>query len=1293
MDKRGPKTVPIVGMHNVTGVSLNGCHCDALLDTGSMVSTLCESFYRSMVPMPELLDFAQLDIKSACDSSVPYSGFAMVELSVPGVEVDSITVPVLITRDTKYSESVPLILGMNVISHFKSVGCDSFLSSEWQMAFGSVAVANSVNVRSFSRRPVIIKPFETKTVSGIVRKPGEMSVGVTEGNNPNQELNICPRVVAVRSGDGFSKIPVRVCNLSASPVVIRPRSFLCSLQHVDVVRNIDPFSDGGQQTGSKCKSLEELGVQIPSDTLSQDQQSKVTDFLEGWKHIFSSGPTDLGCTNLVEHEIELTEQKPFKEPYRRIPPGMVEEVREHLKDMIDAGAIRESKSPFSSNVVLVRKKDGSLRFCIDFRKLNSRTVRDAYSLPRIEETIDNLSGSRYFSKLDLRSGYWQVAMSEVDKPKTAFSVGPLGFFECNRMAFGLTNAPATFQRLMERTMGELNLRECLIYLDDVIIFSRSVEEHLDRLNKVFERLEKAGLKLKGSKCEFFRTSTTYLGHVVSERGVEADPAKISTIKTWPVPSSVKELRSFLGFAGYYRRFIEGFAKIAKPLNDLLVGHPTNKKSSKASTPWAWGSQQQEAFSTLIEKLSNPPVLGYADFSKPFLLNTDASSAGLGAVLYQLQEGEERVIAYASRGLRAAERNYPAHKLEFLSLKWAVVDKFKDYLYGNKFQVRTDNNPLTYVLTTAKLDATSHRWLASLSGFDFSLKYRSGKTNTDADALSRLPVRADKSDTVLFPGDVKAITQASLVSSERVPAAEAISLSQCVVDFDSGDGIPQDSKFSSVDWKMEQAKDPVLARVIDVLKSSRIVTRSVLAKESESVRSWLRERKVLFLSDGVLYRRGKVSGHIVEQLAVPEVLRDVILTGLHDDAGHQGRDRTLSLVKSRFFWPGVDGDVSLRVRECSRCICRKSPDSVAARMVPIQSSYPLELLCIDFLTLDRCKGGFEHVLIITDHFTRFAQAVPTKNETARTTAKALFERFVVHYGFPSRLHSDQGRNFESSVIAELCSIANVEKSRTTPYHPQCNGMAERFNQTLMNMIGTLEEHQKADWKAHIPSLVHAYNCTRHESTGLTPYYLMFGRHPRLAVDAFLGVDPGPVKPSARSYVTDLKERLAFAYKTAEKESRRQSRRHKTRYDRRVRDVKVEVGDRVLVKNVGLRGRHKLADRWDKEVYIVVSQPEPSIPVFRVKKEHGRGPVRTLHRNLLLPCVGLPRVAPPDDIPVPVSSSVSSPSSPVVDSVPKYSTEKYVIPARRLNPSASEFIPGRPVRQRKRPAWMDSSEWKT
>ena len=301
--------------------------------------------------------------------------------------------------------------------------------------------------------------------------------------------------------------------------------------------------------------------------------------------------------------------------------------------MLDVGSIRCSNSPWASPMVLVRKKDRSLRFCIDLRKLNARTVKDAYSLPCIEDALDSLNGACIFTSLNLKLGYWQVELDESSIPLTAFTVGPLGFHECVRMPFGLTNAPATFQRLMESCLGELHLEWCIIYLDDIIIFSKNPDDHLIRLRSVFEHLAKAGLKLKPSKCEFFKSSLKYLGHIVSKDGIATDPRKIEAIKNWPRPNTVTEVCSFMGFTKYYRRFIKGYAKIARPLHELTSGENGKKKNYRVN----WTEQCQETFDSLKKICSECPVLAYADYTKPFVLHTDASTMGLGAGLYQKQE--------------------------------------------------------------------------------------------------------------------------------------------------------------------------------------------------------------------------------------------------------------------------------------------------------------------------------------------------------------------------------------------------------------------------------------------------------------------------------------------------------------------------------------------------------------------------------------------------------------------------------------------------------------------------------
>ena len=418
-------------------------------------------------------------------------------------------------------------------------------------------------------------------------------------------------------------------------------------------------------------------------------QHEAKEMLKRNAKVFSKDDMDMGRTNLVKHHIKLTDPVPFKEAYRRIPPQMYDEVKTHLHEMLDLGAIRPSNSPWASAIVLVRKKDGRLRFCIDLRNLNNRTVKDTYSLPRIESILDSLGGAQIFSTLDLKAGYWQVEMAEECKAYTAFTCGPLGFYECDTMPFGATNAPATFHDCL----GELNMNWCIVYLDDIIIFSDTKEEHLKRLEAVFQKLCAAGLKLKPSKCFFFREEIEYLGHVVSGKGISTNPKKIEAVSKWPTPKTVYDVRSFLGFVGYYRRFIKNFSRITKPIREVITGLENQSKRSAKKTYIEWSDAADVAFEHLKAMCVSTPILAYPDYQLPFTLHTDSSTDGLGAVLYQKQDGKLRVIAYGSRSVSKAESNYPAHKLEFLALKWAVCEKFHEYLYGSKsFEVFTDNNP-------------------------------------------------------------------------------------------------------------------------------------------------------------------------------------------------------------------------------------------------------------------------------------------------------------------------------------------------------------------------------------------------------------------------------------------------------------------------------------------------------------------------------------------------------------------------------------------------------------------------
>ena len=974
-----------------------------------------------------------------------------------------------------------------------------------------------------------------------------------------------------------------------------------------------------QDDGSWILNLIDLsGIEDWPEKLQQDAK----DMLKRNAQVFSKDDMDMGRTKLVKHHIKLTDPAPFKEAYRRIPPQMYDEVKAHIQEMLDLGAIRPSNSPWASAIVLVRKKDGRLRFCIDLRRLNNRTVKDAYSLPRIESILDSLGGAQIFTTLDLKAGYWQVEMAEECKAYTAFTCGPLGFYECDTMPFGATNAPATFQRLMHDCLGDLNMNWCIVYLDDIIVFSDTKEEHLKRLEAVFQKLMAAGLKLKPTKCFFFKDEIEYLGHVVSGKGISTNPKKIEAVTKWPTPKTVYDVRSFLGFVGYYRRFIKNFSKITKPIREVITGLENQSKRAAKKTHIEWTDIADSAFETLKTMCVNTPILAYPDYQLPFTLHTDSSTDGLGAVLYQKQNGKQRVIAYASRSVSKAESNYPAHKLEFLALKWAVCEKFHEYLYGTKpFEVFTDNNPLTYVLTSAKLDACGQRWVAKLANYNFSIKYRCGVSNTEADALSRIKWPEAIAEKLVLDNGCMDTHIINAILTGAVSKSSLIESVSCSTDVIPTELDKTTSKLSNINWMKEQRLDPNLGVIIRLIESGQLFKRKLQGKDSTELKSFLRNKRCLKLYKDVLYRKSYSDNSTTKktmwQLVVPKLFRERALSGCHDDVGHQGILRTLSLLRERFYWPGMQEEATQYVMCCSRCLRRKTPPQVAP-LQPILVTQPLELVHMDYLSLEPSKGNIENVLVITDHFTRYALAYPSKTQTAQATARILWDNFICHYGFPEKFISDQGRNFESDLIKELCKIAGVKKVHTTPYHPQGNGQCERFNSTLCNMLGTLSDEEKSDWKSHLGCMTHAYNCTKHASTTYSPYYLMFGRHPRLPIDIEFGLHkPNCSDNSSKSrYIQKLRRRLNYAFQKASKYSDQQAKKYKQGYDKSVKGPQLHVNDLVLVKIVAHKGRHKLQDRWEPEEYVVIEQPITGTPVYKVKPVNGNN-IRTLHRNLLLP----------------------------------------------------------------------------
>ena len=1267
-DSAGHSLSKLIGTCPTAEINIAGFNVSCVLDTGAETSLITESFYRECLEGKtgiETLD-SFINIVGANDLQIPIVGIVEVPLFVAGQKVCA---SLLVKRDSGLESTrrlqYPVLLGCNVLRkiHRLVSVASSKLDEGWEFAFNVLSMdstpsrsttpdtrpsdVNVVTRNSWEAVPprsvkilechlmgtvtqdqVLVMPIDLSKAP--VCTSSEFSViegcqDVTKGkvkvafcNDGRVPLHLPPHTcVAVASGVRLSEevntnIEGDVIKASIQEVaVVEGASVLTDRVDIRDIESSDSVDTSFMLMENWCsdENVASLHDSLPSpppgvklDGVPAEYVQPLVKILKDRERVFSNGPFDLGRCDVIPHEIHLKDSRPVNLPHRRVAPYMVQEVREHLQALMEKGIIRKSSSSYASPIVPVRKKDGSLRFCVDYRQLNQRTVRDAFPLPRIEESLEALGGANFFSSLDLAQGYFQITVHPQSIPLTAFRV-PWGLFEFTRLPQGLINSPGTFQRVMEFVFGDMNLHNILLYLDDILVFAPTIGEHLDTLNEVFKRLEDAGLKLNGRKCHFLCNSITYLGHVVSKDGVSVDQGKVDRVRDWPTPTSREELASFLGLASYYRRFIPKFAVLAAPL------HKLNKTVKSGSDPFCWSSEAQYSFLALKQALSEAPVLSYPCYGKDFVLEMDASFKGLGACLSQADDkGHLHPIAYASRGLRGSEKNYPDYssfKLELLGLKWAVVDKFGGHLLGHHCLVLTDNNPLAH-LGTAHLGATEQRWVAKLAPYDLEIKYRTGKSNRVADALSRNPLNEASVDMSQLVCEVTVSSPLPLEIREISGTITEPIIAPC-----GAPGVLP--SYSSVQLAEMQQSDQLLGEIWNRRVSGWQLGHEELTTDLPGLQGWLREYDRLTTCNGVMYRQfdDPVLGNC-KQLCVPEELQPLLLQLAHDKWGHQGINRTYALLRSRCYWPGMHGHVRKYVRQCAHCTVAKAPiPKTRPAMQHLLAFKPLELVAVDFLKLDRGKGGFEDVLTMTDGFSKWAQAVPCRDQTAVTVASKLRDCWFNVYGIPSRLHSDQGRNFEADLIKELCRMYGITKSRTTPYHAQGNGQTERFNKTLCNLIKSLETCQRRRWPELLPHLVFIYNTTPHRVTGLAPYTLMFGREPEIPLDHLLNnLD----HDWSENYISTQAKFIDRAWKIVQDRIEKAVDADKRRYDLKAKAPVLKVGDHVFLQKTGFHHRHKLENHFIQDPFIVVDRKLEQ-GVYQIRPVMG-GATKWVNRKMLI-----------------------------------------------------------------------------
>jgi hypothetical protein len=889
-----------------------------------------------------------------------------------------------------------------------------------------------------------------------------------------------------------------------------------------------PFKPGNCPSREHCNDANRI------TTEEREPWEKVREQIpkELWKYkkVFMQPPEkeELPQRRKWDHEIPLKEgEHPKKLPIYSMSPGELKELKEYLDSNIRRGYIRPSTSEAGYPVIFVPKKDkyGKLtkrRMCVDYRQLNSITKKNRYPLPLIEELQDRLQGAKWFTKLDIREGYYKIRIKEGDEWKTAFRTR-YGLYEYQVMPFGLTNAPATFQGLINHTLYDCLDDYAVAYLDDVLIFSRTFEEHQEHVMQVLERLQRENLTLKPEKCEFYTQETEYLGHLVTPEGLKMHPDKIKAILEYPTPTTQKEILAFQGLAGYYRRFITGFSGIMAPITDLL------KKEKK----FEWTTAQEQAFQAIKDKFQKEPVLVHFNYEKAGVIDADASKKAIGARLQQADDqGRMRLVACYTRKLSPTEQNYDIHDREMLAIVEAL-ERWRSYLSGAQHQtlVKSDHKNLQYFMTTKKLNGRQARWAETLAEYDFTIQHCKGKDNAWADALSRRPDLMEGEDNHERPAllikegkDVRYNSQETLI---RITSVETL----------------------MNEIRTATQKDKYAQRLLNEGK--------------------LEERDGILLFEGLVY--------------VPRKYRTNVIREKHDapSAGHFGIERTIEQITREYYFPGIRKEVEKHIRKCDICNRAKTKKHLPyGKLQPLEiPEEPWRSIAMDFIVkLPKSREPmtnveYDAIFTVVDRLTKQAYFIPFLEEAGAEETAYIFHRHITgNHGTPEETISDRDTRFRSKFWQELMALAGTKSKLSTAFHPQTDGITERMNQTIEQYLRCYVNYQQDDWVKWLPIAQFAYNNSTNSATGITPYYANYGRE----MKAFRNkLDRAYRNVSAQLSAEEMKQ----LHNQMARDLRFVQKRMQQYYDRRHEDVPtIRAGQKVYLLRKNLKTKRP-SDKLD------------------------------------------------------------------------------------------------------------------
>ena len=783
--------------------------------------------------------------------------------------------------------------------------------------------------------------------------------------------------------------------------------------------------------------------------LKIQRNSKLEKIVEENNEIFMLSKFDIGCTEILEHQINTT-GKPIMQNPRRQPIHLENKVDELIEKLEEAGIIEKCQSQWNTPMVITQKKDGDIRMCLDFRKLNDISTKPSFPIPHVQSLLDALTGSKIFSTLDLGNAFYQVKLTRDSREKTAFSTRR-GQFCFTRMPFGIAAAPFTFQKLMHTILEGLLWKGVLVYLDDIIIYAETKEEHDSLIQEVFRRIALAKVKINPEKCIIDADSLKFLGFEVTSSGIKSIPEKVQAMTEFETPKCKKQLKTFLGLTGYYRRFIKNYAEVTKPLNSAINGEDSHLE---------WTTACEKSFNDLKTMLTSAPILKYPDIDKPFILDTDACFNSVGSVLSQMENGLERPVAFSSRLLSAHEKGYCVTRKELLAI-CVAVEHFKPYLYGKQFLIRTDHKALEFLGSSSKaISPQFQTWMDLLSSFNFKIEFRRGIDHGNADGMSRSMHK--------LCAQCQTKHENAIQEKPKIRFLNAINLKENVERY----------------WIKEQMKDEEIQTIINLLDSD------IRLENDSDVKTNKLFRKInkLKLVRGILC----IEDDKEEKIIVPEKIEEETIKRIHEEMCHIGSDKTVEMIKKNLYFENINRKTIDIISKCIACQKAKTyTGKTKEKPIEINTSRPFEIILIDVAYIETNSGKTKFVIGIIDHFSKLVSLTVTNKQDEQSVARTILQNWIYRYGTPETIITDKGRSFEGRVFSKLCNDLGIRKESTSPYCHQTTGLIERQFRTIRELCRAMRNGGDVrSMELLIPKIEFTINSTKQATTKLSPFQIIY-----------------------------------------------------------------------------------------------------------------------------------------------------------------------------------------------------------